>query len=72
MNPSNHLPTEEQQCRREPHNVARAALFVNASTAGFEPLPLAHLIGGAAGLLVARSPSPFARSSTTQPKERAS
>jgi rhomboid family GlyGly-CTERM serine protease len=48
-----------------------AALFVNASSAGFEPLPLAHLIGGAAGLLVALWPSrfPLLPKPSTQAKE---
>jgi rhomboid family GlyGly-CTERM serine protease len=48
------------------------AFFVDASSACFEPLPLAHLIGGGVGLLVALSRSPFTRSSTSHPKERAS
>lgn len=47
-----------------------AAVFVNA--ANFEPLPLAHVIGGVAGLLAALLPPNVTFSLPLQPKERAS
>lgn len=47
---------------------AGSTVFVR-DAAGFEPLPLAHVIGGTIGLLIALRPAPFVRRFSSQPQE---
>ena len=50
---------------------AGSTVFVRDAS-GFEPLPLAHVIGGTIGLLISLRPAPFIHRFTSQPQECAS